>query len=146
MYRRVAWAWLALCFALALHVWDEAAHNFLSIYNPNAAAIRASLPWLPIPQFTYLEWRDSLIVAVLALAALSVLVFRDVHAMRVPAMIFAGIMIVNGCMHIIGSLWMGRWMAGVYSSPLLLGCGVWLFVSAHLWEPHILPEWRQHAA
>ena len=66
MYRRVGWAWLALCFALALHVWDEAAHDFLAVYNPNAAAIRASLPWLPVPQFTYTEWRNGLIVAACA--------------------------------------------------------------------------------
>jgi hypothetical protein len=83
-------------------VWDEAAHDFLAVYNPNAAAIQAALPWLPVPQFTYPEWRNGLIVAVLVLAALSVLLFGGKRAMRVPAMIFAGIMTANGCVHILG--------------------------------------------
>jgi len=146
MYRRVGWAWLALCFSLALHVWDEAAHDFLAVYNPNAAAIRAALPWLPVPQFTFTEWRNGLIVAVLALAALSVLLFRGKRAMRKPAMIFAGIMTANGCLHILVSCWTGTWMPGVYSSPLLIVCGVWLFTNAHFWEEVLLPDWRGKTA
>jgi len=36
-------------------------------------------------------------------------------------------------------------MPGVYSSPLLIVCGVWLFSNAHLWEEHLLPDWYEKA-
>lgn len=42
--RRWALAWAVLCTAFALHVLDEATHNFLSWYNPNALAVRAGVP------------------------------------------------------------------------------------------------------
>jgi hypothetical protein len=51
--RRFGYAWLVFAGALALHVTDEATHGFLSVYNPNALAIRARFPFLPVPTFTF---------------------------------------------------------------------------------------------
>ena len=36
-------AWIAFALAVALHVSDEANHDFLATYNPNARAIRRHL-------------------------------------------------------------------------------------------------------
>lgn len=41
-------AWIAFAFAVALHVADEARHDFLATYNPNALAIRRRLH-IPFP-------------------------------------------------------------------------------------------------
>jgi len=53
--------WLAFGYTLALHVLDEASHDFLSVYNPNAMAIRRFLPFLPVPVFTFRQWIGSLL-------------------------------------------------------------------------------------
>ena len=39
--RSLARAWILLCLALALHVFDEATTGFLGVYNPTVLAIRA---------------------------------------------------------------------------------------------------------
>lgn len=54
--RRFGFAWLGFAAVLVLHVTDEAAHDFLSVYNPTAQSIRARLPWLPLPTFTVRAW------------------------------------------------------------------------------------------
>jgi hypothetical protein len=37
------WAWVSLALAIAVHVLDEAAHDFLALYNPTVEAIRRAL-------------------------------------------------------------------------------------------------------
>ena len=61
-------AWLALCFALALHVTDEALTGFLGVWNPTVAAVHARWPWFPMPTFTFGPWLGGLIVLVIVLA------------------------------------------------------------------------------
>ncbi len=126
--RRWALAWAALCAAFALHVIDEAANNFLTWYNPNALAIRARAPWLPIPVFTFRVWITSLAIAVLALAALTPLVLRGRRWLVPLAYAYAIIHAVNAISHIVVSV-TGRWFApGVYSSPVLFASALWLLL------------------
>ena len=127
---RHGWAWLALTAALAAHVADEALNDFLAIYNPTVEAIRARLPWWPMPTFTFGVWLGGLITAVILLFLLSWFVFQGKRAMVPFSYVYAGIMLLNGCGHFLGSIYMGRAMAGVYSSPLLLAASVWLALSA----------------
>lgn len=128
--RRHGFAWLALTAALAVHVADEAAHDFLSFYNPNAAAIRAALPFLALPEFTLTSWLASLTVAVAVLAALSTAAFRGARWAVPASTVYGGLMVVNGLFHPVASLALGRTLPGVYSSPLLLTAAAWLLVSA----------------
>jgi len=44
---------VGLCVAFGLHVVDEALTDFLSVYNPIVRAVRARLPFLPLPTFTF---------------------------------------------------------------------------------------------
>jgi hypothetical protein len=68
-------AWAALTAAFALHVLDEATHDFLSWYNPSALRLREYLGGLPFPPaFTFPVWLAGLGIAILALAALTPLV------------------------------------------------------------------------
>jgi hypothetical protein len=132
--RRWALAWGALCVAFALHVVDEAANDFLLWYNPNVLAIRARVPWLPLPVFTFPVWITGLTIAVFALAALTPLVRRGRPWLVPVAYVYGAIHVVNGLAHIAVSI-SGRWLApGVYSSPLLLAAAVWLLYETRQWR------------
>ena len=60
--RRFGFAWVAMAVVIALHVTDEATTDFLSVYNPAVRAIRARLPFLPLPTFTFGVWLAGLIL------------------------------------------------------------------------------------
>ncbi len=132
--RRHWWAWMGLCVALAIHVADEAITDFLSLYNPAVLAIRERNPALPLPTFTFESWLSWLVFAVLALVAASYFVWRGRWAMRPISYIFAAVMLLNGLLHIAGSLYMGKMMPGVYTSPLLLVTSVVLIIATRAME------------
>ena len=127
-FRRHWVAWMALCGALAVHVADEALTDFLALYNPSVLAIRERYPSLPLPTFTFEGWLSLLIFAIIALTAASFFVWHGRWAMRPISYVFAGLMLLNGLLHIAGSFYMGTFMPGVYSSPLLLAAAIALIV------------------
>jgi hypothetical protein len=132
--RRWAAAWATLCAAFALHVIDEAANDFLSWYNPNVLAIRARVPWLPLPVFTFPVWISGLTIAVVTLAALTPLVRRGRRWLIPLAYAYGAIHVANGVGHIATSI-AGRWLApGVWSSPVLIAAAVWLLVETERWR------------
>ncbi len=122
-------AWLALCLALAVHVADEAASDFLSLWNPWAESFRARVPWIPMPTFTFGVWLGGLIAGIVLLLLLSIFVLRGARWMRPVAYGFAAIMIGNGTVHIVASLYLGRAVPGVYSAPLLVASAAWLLLA-----------------
>ena len=124
------WAWVALTLALAVHVADEALTDFLSFYNPMVTSLRARLGWFPMPTFTFDVWLTGLIAVVIVLLLLSVFVFRGSRAMVYASYPYGLLMLFNGLGHSVGSLYFGRLLPGVYSSPLLLAASVWLLVCA----------------
>jgi hypothetical protein len=124
-------AWISFALALALHVTDEATHDFLSTYNPSVRAIRARFPFLPLPTFTFGVWLALLISGIVLLLCLSPLAFRGNRWLRIaswPLAIVVGVM--NAALHISSSIYFHRWMPGVYSSPVLLIAAVFLLVSS----------------
>ena len=124
---RFGTAWFVFALALACHVADEATHDFLSVYNPNALAIRARFPFLPIPTFTFREWIVGLSAAVVLLLCLTPPARRGVHWIRVVAIPLGLVIgIANGAAHITSSIYMRRLMPGVLSAPFLIGAGAWL--------------------
>jgi hypothetical protein len=121
--------WLGFGYTLALHVLDEAGHDFLSVYNPNARALRRWLPFLPV--FTFREWIGSLLCGLAVWLALAPLAFRGLKWQRrlaIPVAILAGI--GNALGHILSSIYLRRFMPGVYSAPLILLSGIMLLRSA----------------
>lgn len=123
-------AWIAFALAVALHVADEASHDFLAIYNPNARAIRAKLH-IPVPVFTFRAWLVGLIIGIALLLALSPLAFHGAHWLRVTALPLAVLVgVFNALLHLGGSLLYRRKLAGVLSSPVLLAAGTWLLWSS----------------
>jgi Protein of unknown function with HXXEE motif len=125
--RRWGTAWMGLCLALALHVIDEAANDFLSVYNPLVLAARERFGFWPMPVFTFGVWFAGLWLGVAVLLALSPLVFKGMRFMRLLSRVFAGIMVANGVGHIAASIAMRTFAPGVYSSPLLLVAGIQLW-------------------
>jgi len=121
-------AWMVLCGALAVHVADEALTDFLALYNPTVLAIRERYPFLLLTTFTFETWLSLLIFAIVVLTGVSYFVWKGRWAMRPISYAFAGFMLLNGLLHIAGSFYMGTFMPGVYSSPLLLAASVFLIV------------------
>jgi hypothetical protein len=121
-------AWLALTATLGIHVLDEAVHDFLSVYNPQARAIREHLgiPFPPI--FTWRLWWAGLGAALLLLTFIGCCAVGRRPSMRIVAAGYAVLMLANAAGHFAGSLYWKRWMPGVYSSPLLLAAAIWLLV------------------
>lgn len=122
-------AWILLALALALHVADEALNDFLSFWNPLVKAVREQAPFVPLPTFTFTVWLTGLILGVALLLALSPLAFRGRRWM-VPFAYFLGIlMVANGLLHTVGSLYYQRPLPGIYSSPFLIAAALYLLVS-----------------
>jgi hypothetical protein len=124
-------AWIAFTLAVALHVADEARHDFLATYNPNAIAIRRRLH-LPFPPvFTFRTWLGGLIAGICLLLLLSPFALHGAYWIRIVALPLAVLIgIGNGLGHIGGSFYYRRRMAGILSSPVLLIVGIWLLWSA----------------
>jgi hypothetical protein len=123
-------AWLALAIAFGLHVVDEASHQFLKWYNPNALRLRAYLRFPFPPTFTFWPWFLGLALVTVAALLLTPLAFRRKQSLRLLAFVFSAINIVNGLMHIVVSASLQRLAPGVWSSPVLLAAAIWLFVEA----------------
>lgn len=125
------WAWVAATVALALHVADEASHDFLAWYNPRALRIRQALGGLPFPPtFTVLPWLLGLGLGILLLGALVPAAYAGRPWMRPLAFALAGIHLGNGLLHLVASLVARRPVPGVWSAPVLLLAGGWLVYAA----------------
>ncbi|MGA3193617.1 MAG: HXXEE domain-containing protein [Terriglobales bacterium] len=122
--RRFGICWLFFGYTLALHVLDEAGNDFLSVYNPNALAIRRAL-LLPIPTLTLQTFIASLLCVLTLWLALTPLAFRGSKSMRrlaIPVAAVGGI--ANALAHLGSSIYYRRFMPGVYSAPLILFSGI----------------------
>ena len=123
-------AWIGLAGALALHVTDESLTDFLSVYNPAVLAIRERFPYLRLPTFTFHVWILGLLAGILLLFVLVPVAFRGSRWLALLAMPFSVLMIGNALGHIGSSVFMGRLMPGVYSSPVLLVAALFTLVCA----------------
>ena len=72
-------AWLLFAAAISLHVLDEASHNFLSVYNPSVEAIRARLPFFPLPTFAFRVWLATPAIGIAVFLCFAPFAFRGGH-------------------------------------------------------------------
>lgn len=128
-------AWLLLCFAFMLHVWDEATHDFLTYYNATAIALASDYRFIPRMAMSYKTWLTGLIAANIILLALTPLAYRNSLWLRRLAYLVATIQTLNGIHHIVlffvghsvhGIVFPGP-APGVYSSPALIAAAVYMF-------------------
>lgn len=126
IHNRLSVSWLILVLCLSLHVIDEALNHFLELYNPIVLKIRESIPFIPLPTFTFKTWITGLSILIIVLFFLTPLVYkRDKFIIRV-IQIFSILMIFNGLGHIIGSIYYSKIIAGMVSSPLLIIASIYL--------------------
>ena len=126
-YRAHAFAWIYLCAHLAAHVIEEAATGFLEVWNPVLAGW-SHRTGVPLPQFTFDTWIGVLIVAVVGLTALTPRIARGAPWAAAASYIFAAIMVANGVHHLLSPLYLGQFLPGQLSSPLLIAAALWLIV------------------
>jgi hypothetical protein len=134
--RNLGIAWFLLCLAFCAHVADEALTGFLGVYNPTVLAVRAQLPWFPMPTFELREWLTGLIVANVILLLLTPYAFRNAQWLRPFAYSYASIMLLNGMGHTIAtilghtvsSVQFPRPAPGFSSSPLLFAGSIYLLI------------------
>ena len=139
--KKLGIAWVALAFALAVHVTDEALTGFLSVYNPTVLALRAKLGFWPMPTFEFREWLGGLIAAVIILLSLSPFEFQGARWIR-PIFYFVAIAagVFNALGHTLGTIFgqtvstvrFPRPAPGFYSSPLLLIVSIYALMQ--LWR------------
>jgi hypothetical protein len=134
-HRGFGLAWLLLCMVFALHVWDEAAHDFLGYYNATVLTLYGHFSWFPRMDMTFREWLGGLLVAIAVCFALIPLAFRNSRWLRPLAYLIAGIQFANGGGHILTTILGGTVPSvrfegagpGFYTAPLLLLSSVYLF-------------------
>jgi hypothetical protein len=119
-------AWILLCFTLAVHVLDEALTDFLAFYNPAVESIQKQFPFLPLPTFTFPIWIALLIFAIISLSLLSPFAFGKPRRMKILAWAFGIVMLLNGILHIAVSIYLGKMVSGVFTSPLVLISSIYL--------------------
>jgi hypothetical protein len=124
------WAWLAATLALGLHIADEATHDFLAWYNPQALRIRRFLGGFPFPPtFTFWPWLIALSLAVLILAGLTPHAYAGSPSLRVLAIVMGVEHVGNGLLHLGAGVVTRRAVPGIWSAPILLATGIWLLYS-----------------
>lgn len=131
MHRAFGHAWIALGLALAIHVADEAANDFLALYNPTALSIQERLGLAFPPTFSFAGWLTGLMLVVLAWLSLAPLAYGGRRWLLPLATVLSVIHIANGIGHSLTSLWLGRLAPGVLSSPLLIASAIWMLVVVH---------------
>jgi len=130
-YARVSVAWAGLTVAFALHVWDEAAHNFLDMYNPVAAALRVRLGGVPFPPvFTFATWLGTLLGALLLLTGAIPLVRHGGRWVVPAAYVYAGVHLLNAFGHLAISIAQRRLAPGAWSAPVLAIAAGYLTIEA----------------
>ncbi len=125
---RNALAWVLMVCAGAIHVADEAAHGFLSFYNPLVRDLRESLGFWPMPTFSFGAWLGGLIVAVVISLLVTPIVARGRRIIRVVATVIGIVMVFNALAHMLGSVYFGYLLPGFWSSPVLLVTAVYVAI------------------
>ncbi len=136
--RREIWhhtlAWIGLCFALTIHLVDEVAGIFLSVYDPDTRVWCDRLPFLQQPNFTFEVWLTGIVMIIIILFSLTFFAFLGLSWMRVLSFPVAILMVVNGLGHLAGTLTRGQAIPGIYSVPLLLAAAFYLLLCTHKLE------------
>ena len=84
-------------------------------------------------------WIMGTIFAVVLLLCLSAFAFRGARWMQPLSYVFGVLMLFNGLLHLAGSIYLGRLMPGVYSSPLLLAGSIYLLAKTRPCREQIRP-------
>jgi len=119
-------AWVLLISALALHVLDEAVTDFLSFYNSMVLDLKHRFGYFPAPIFSFEIWLGGLIAFIIICFLLTPIIKKENKIVKVLVIAFGTLMIANALGHMLGSVLLGKFLPGVWSSPLLLAASVYV--------------------
>jgi len=117
-----------------MHVWDEAAHDFLRYYNSTVLALYGHFSWCPRMDMQFRTWLTALLVANLVLLVLTPWAYGNARWLRPLAYVLAAIQVLNGTGHILAairgctvpSVQFEGPAPGVYTAPLLIVLAAYL--------------------
>jgi hypothetical protein len=129
---RLANAWLALTFALTLHVAEGALRNYLDFYNPLAMSLRDMLLWTWMPTFTFAAWIGGWIVILAALYGMTWFAAYPVRWIVWAAIAYGDVIFLFAAAKLAFAVYLAKAIPGVYTAPLLLAASCWLTIEAVL--------------
>ncbi len=121
-------AWVLFISALALHVFDEAMTDFLPFYNQTVLSLKERFGFFPVPTFTFQSWLTGLITLIVIGYLATIKVAQGGRVIRTVTVVLGFLMIANALGHLLGSLYFGRMLPGLLSSPILLAASVWVMI------------------
>jgi len=130
-------AWFFCAVAFALHIWDEAAHDFVDYYNATALALYGHFSWFPRIDVGFHTWLVIFVLTNLALFGLTPWAFRDVLWLRPLAYAVVFLSLADGTGHVlvtirgqtVPSVRLEGVSPGFYTSPLVLFSATYLLLS-----------------
>lgn len=122
-------AWLFTCFALAAHLADEVWHGSFGLYADAGRVLNLILPSLELPAFQRELWLVNIAGAILVLFALTWLVRRRSTIMVIASYALAAFVTINGAIHLLAAAALKSMIPGLWTAPLLLAGGFFLFVA-----------------
>ncbi|MEJ5368603.1 MAG: hypothetical protein WHT08_09805 [Bryobacteraceae bacterium] len=127
---RLSHAWLALTFALTLHVAEGALRDYLAFYNPLAMSLRDMLLWTWMPTFTFAAWLGAWIAILAALYGLVWFAAAPARWVVWFAIVYAEIAFLYGAAKLAFAFYLEKAIPGVYTAPLLVIASSWLTLEA----------------
>jgi hypothetical protein len=130
-------AWLLMCLAFGLHIWDEAAHDFLRYFNATVLTIWAQFSWFPRMDMEFRSWLFGVSGVATVFLLLTPFAYRNARWVRPLGYFFAGVQLLNGLGHILVTI-LGHTVPsvafdgpapGFYTAPLLVILSLFLFWS-----------------
>jgi len=130
-------AWLLLCLAFGLHIWDEATHDFLRYYNATALTIWAHFSWLPRLDMEFRQWLFGTSGVTIVFLLLTPFAYRNARWIRPLGYFLAGAGLLGGLGNILATI-LGHSVPsvafdgpapGFYTAPLLVVFSLFLFWS-----------------
>jgi Protein of unknown function with HXXEE motif len=135
--RNFGLAWFIFSVAFALHIWEEAAHDFIGYYNAKVLTLYSRVSWFPRIDVGFRAWLTAFVLANLLLFALTPLALRGVRWLRPLGYALTGFGLANGIGHVfytirgqaVSSARFDGVSPGFYTSLLLLLSATYLFWS-----------------
>jgi hypothetical protein len=93
--------------------------------------LKSCFDWIPLPAFNFRVWITGLSYGVPALLGLSPLVFAGSRLFRIVAYFLGVLMVANAIGHIGASLYWGKLVPDIYSSPILLVAALALLIMTY---------------
>jgi hypothetical protein len=123
-------AWLVLCAVTALHLLEESTTGFLEDFAPLVHRVGLTIG-IPVEMPAYSVWLAVIASLVVFVFVLTPWAFRGPLWVILGSYVFAALMIGNGVNHLLSPLYLGHFLPGQWTSPLLIWASIQLVAKAN---------------